>query len=236
MSAVRRTRLALAGVLLVGALGAAGCTDDATGDAIGVTGTDDTCELASDVIEAGPIEFAFTNDGGTVSELYVLREDDEIVGEVENVGPGTTRALKVDLVAGTYAVRCKPGQTGDGITTPFTVTGDGGTAQAEPERTISFDAVDFGYEELDLSGITAGSTIRFEMTNSGSQPHEFEVLDPQGVAIGEVAAVDEGGTGGATVTFDAAGTYRYQCILVDPGTDQEHAEMGMAGTFEVEPG
>lgn len=235
MTAVGRRRIAIAGLLLATSVGAVGCTDDAGGATTEVTGTDDACELAADVLQAGPIEFAFTNEGSTVSELYVLREDDEIVGEVENVGPGTSRALKVDLVKGTYAVRCKPGQTGDGITTPFTVTGEGGTAQAEPDRTIAFDAVDFEYEELDLAGITAGTTIRFEMTNSGTQPHEFEVLDPEGTAIGEVAAVDAGGSGGATVTFDDPGTYRYQCILVDPETGDAHTAMGMEGTFEVGP-
>ena len=29
------------------------------------------------------------------------------------------------------------------------------------------------------------------------------------------------------------GTYTYQCILVDPATDQEHTKLGMTGTFEV---
>ncbi len=50
--------------------------------------------------------------------------------------------------------------------------------------------------------ITAGETIRFEMTNSGDQAHEFEVLLPDGEALGEVAAIEPGEEGGATMTFD----------------------------------
>ncbi len=71
------------------------------------------------------------------------------------------------------------------------------------------------------------------MTNAGTQPHEFEVLDPDGDAVGEVAAVEPGGFGGTTMTFDSPGVYRYQCILVDPNTGDRHSALGMQGTFEV---
>ena len=163
----------------------------------------------------------------------MLRENDDIVGEVENVGPGTSRTLTVDLSAGEYRARCKPGQEGDGITTEFTVSGSGGAEQAAPDRTIRFDAVDFHYEDLDLDGIAKGDTIRFEMTNSADQPHEFEVLDPSGEAVGEVAAVAPGETGGATITFAEAGTYRYQCILVDEASGKKHTDLGMEGELDV---
>lgn len=222
---------ALAAVALTGVLAA--CAADEADTSTTVTGTDDACELATTELPAGPISFEFTNDGTKVSELYVLRENDDIVGEVENVGPGTSRTLTADLVAGEYRARCKPGMEGDGITTEFTVSGEGGTAQAEADRTVRFDAVDFTYEDLDLDGIEAGETIRFEMTNSGDQPHEFEVLDPSGEAVGEVAAVAPGEEGGATITFAKAGSYRYQCILVDEATQKPHTDMGMTGDFEV---
>lgn len=216
------------------AFGVAGCSDEKADTTTTVTGTEKACTLESTELQAGNIGFEFTNEGSQVSELYILRENDDIVGEVENVGPGTSRTLTADLVAGEYKARCKPGQKGKGITTEFTVTGKGGTAQAKPSRTISFDAVDFHYEQLDLSGIEAGTTVRFEMTNSGDQPHEFEVLGPDGKAIGEVAAVDAGKEGGATITFAEPGTYRYQCILVDEETGKKHTMLGMEGDFEVE--
>ncbi len=71
------------------------------------------------------------------------------------------------------------------------------------------------------------------MTNPGSQAHEFEVLDPDGNAIGEVASTGPGASSGDTMTFESAGVYSYQCILVDESTDKPHSELGMAGTFEV---
>jgi plastocyanin len=138
-------------------------------------------------------------------------------------------------VAGDYLVRCKPGQSGDGFESPFTVTGDGGAAQAEADREIDFEAVDFDYENLDTSGIASGDTIRFVMTNAGEQAHEFEVLDPDDEPIGEVAGTNPGDTGGATMTFTAPGVYTYQCILVDPDTGTPHTELGMIGTFDVAP-
>lgn len=212
------------------------CSGGAADSSAVVTGTDDACIIEQAELTAGTIDFEFTNDGSDVSELYVLRSNGDVAGEVENVTTGTSRTLTVDLVAGDYQVRCKPGQTGEGFTSDFVVSGDGGTATADADRTVTFDAVDFTYEDLDLTGIEAGDVIRFEMTNTGEQPHEFEVLDPSGEPIGEVAAVDPGDSGGATVSFETDGTFTYQCILIDPETGMKHTMLGMTGTFEVAAG
>ncbi len=209
------------------------CSTESADSTVEVTGTDDACVIAQDVVEAGKVGFEFTNESSKVNELYVLKANGDTLGEVENVTTGTSRTLTVDLVAGDYLVRCKPGQSGDGFESAFTVTGDGGSAQAEPDREIAFDAIDFGYENLDLDGISDGDTIRFVMDNAGEQPHEFEVLDPGGEPIGEVAATNPGESGGATMTFTAPGVYTYQCILVDPDTGKPHTELGMIGTFDV---
>jgi plastocyanin len=208
------------------------CSTDSADSTVEVTGTDDACVLAQDVLDAGKVGFEFRNESNQVNELYVLKANGDTLGEVENVTTGTSRTLTVDLVAGDYLVRCKPGQSGDGFESPFTVTGDGGTEQAA-DREITFDAVDFDYENLDTTGISDGDTIRFVMDNQGEQPHEFEVLDPDGEPIGEVAGTNPGESGGATMTFAAPGVYTYQCILVDPATDLPHTELGMIGTFEV---
>ena len=221
---------------ILGAVLLSSCTTGSSDVSTTVTGTNDDCIIAGDELEAGQIDFEFTNESDDVSELYVLRADGDVVSEVENVTTGTSRTLTVDLAAGEYEVRCKPGQTGDGFGSVFTVTGEGGTAQAAPDREIAFDAVDFTYENLDLSDVVSGETIRFEMANEGAQPHEFEVLDPDGEAVGEVAATAAGSSGGATISFDGSGTYTYQCILVDPDSGKEHTELGMIGTFEVSEG
>ena len=71
------------------------------------------------------------------------------------------------------------------------------------------------------------------MVNNGAQPHEFEILNADGEALGEVASTASGESGGATITFAEAGTYTYQCILIDPETGKSHTELGMVGTFLV---
>lgn len=215
------------------AAGLAACSSDDSDTTVAVTGTNKGCEIAEAELPAGKIAFEFTNSADDVNELYVLTAEGDTLGEVENVTTGASRTLTADLTAGDYQVRCKPGQTGDGFSTPFEVTGEGGKERAEADRTVAFDAVDFTYEQLDLSGIAVGDTIRFEMANSGTQAHEFEVLRPDGEAVGEVASTEPGSTGAATVTFTEPGDYTYQCILVDPSTDKEHTMLGMTGTFTV---
>jgi len=93
--------------------------DDA--DKVPVTATDSSCEVATTDLPSGSTTFAVSNDGEQVTEVYVYAESDRIVGEVENIGPGTSRDLTVDLSAGTYEVACKPGMTGDGIRVEVTV-------------------------------------------------------------------------------------------------------------------
>lgn len=121
---------------------------------------------------------------------------------------------------------CSDESTASGVAEPA-------EESVEADRTIQFDAVDFTYEDLDLEGIEAGDAIEFDMANAGSQPHEFEVIDPSGEAIGEVEATEAGERGSATLQFEGSGTYTYQCILVDPDSGEPHTALGMEGTFEV---
>ena len=46
------------------------------------------------------------------------------MGEVENIGPGLSRKLVVDLPKGKYQGACKPGMVGDGIRQTLAVTGE----------------------------------------------------------------------------------------------------------------
>jgi iron uptake system component EfeO len=45
------------------------------------------------------------------------------MGEVENITPGLSRELRVELPAGTYQTACKPGMIGTGIRNDLTVSG-----------------------------------------------------------------------------------------------------------------
>jgi len=119
-------------VALPAALALSACSDegevsDGGGAAAGadttvtVSATDEACELSGTTAAPGSVAFVVTNTGTKVNEFY-LYDGDDVVGEVENIGPGLTRTLTVtDLEAGTYTSACKPGMTGDGIRADFTV-------------------------------------------------------------------------------------------------------------------
>jgi iron uptake system component EfeO len=124
-----RTLLTLtAGIGLTALL--AGCTSTATtagsAGSIAVTSTDDTCDVAASGAPSGVLQFSVTNTGSQVTEFYLLGEDGlQVLGEVENIGPGLSRDLVLQAAPGTYTVACKPGMTGDGIHSTFTVTDSG---------------------------------------------------------------------------------------------------------------
>jgi iron uptake system component EfeO len=122
-------RAGVATAALVAAL--AGCSSTPADQAIAVTGTDTTCTPATSTVRAGTVELRFDNKGTKVNELYVLRPDGSIVTEKEDVAPGVSARVTVELAAGSYTLQCKPGMTGDGIKAPLTVTPAQGSA-AEP--------------------------------------------------------------------------------------------------------
>lgn len=107
----------------------AGCTSTATTgseDAIAVTSSDDVCEVATSEAGSGILRFNVTNTGSDVTEFYVLAEDGlQVLSEVENIGPGLSRELVVQLGPGQYTLACKPGMVGDGIQQAFAVTDSG---------------------------------------------------------------------------------------------------------------
>lgn len=91
---------------------------------IGVEASDTACTVERTEATAGTIAFTVRNTGSKVNEFYVYGEGDQVVGEVENLTPGVTRTLHVQVAApGTYQTACKPGLKGKGIRGDFTVTG-----------------------------------------------------------------------------------------------------------------
>ncbi|MEU4740987.1 iron uptake system protein EfeO [Actinosynnema sp. NPDC023658] len=93
---------------------------------IAVEATDDACKVARTTSDTGNVTFEVTNKGTKVTEFYLFAEGDRILGEVENIGPGLTRRLIVEVTdPGKLQTACKPGMKGDGIRGEFTVSGDG---------------------------------------------------------------------------------------------------------------
>ena len=118
MSAVLALPLALAGCATA---------TGATGPALTVTAGDSTCALSSTTAPAGVVTFSITNTGAQVTEFYVYdAAGTRILAEVENIGPGLTRALTTELAPGTVTTSCRPNGVGVGIRDAFTVTAGSG--------------------------------------------------------------------------------------------------------------
>ena len=105
--------------------------------AISVQASDSECKLATNTAKAGTLTFDITNQGSQVTEFYLYGEGDKVISEAENIGPGLTRQLVVQVPqGGKYTTACKPGMQGDGIRGEFTVSGN-----AAPQTGPAADAV-----------------------------------------------------------------------------------------------
>jgi iron uptake system component EfeO len=204
---------ALLCVLAAPVLAACGDSDPgADGTTVAVEATDDACTVSDTELDAGAVTFEVTNKGSKVTEVYVYGEQGgeftKIISEVENIGPGTSRDLSVDLGGGTYEIACKPGQTGDGIRTKVTVAGDAADDTGEPayDREIEMTVAAAGLTGLDGANAKADETIEFKLQNDTDGTRELEIVDPAGKVVAEVE-VDEGAEGEVIVELTEAGTW-----------------------------
>ncbi|WP_405094531.1 iron uptake system protein EfeO [Micromonospora sp. NBC_01412] len=146
MRTTRFLALAATGVLAttgVAACGGAEKDGGAAGDGgpITVKATDTACEVGRTDLPAGQTSFKVTNSGAKVTEFYVYAAGDRVMGEVENIAPGLSRELRVELPAGTYETACKPGMIGKGIRGALKVSGTAATVAPDAalaEATASY--------------------------------------------------------------------------------------------------
>ena len=206
-------------------------TDARTTSTVAVAAGEDSCDVERTELEAGAVTFAVTNEGSSTTEVYVYGEDEgeftRVVAEVENIGPGISRDLETDLAAGSYEIACKPGQTGDGIRTPITVTGDGsagGSEEAGYDREIELSTDGSTITGLD-GGATSGERIEFTLTNEADGVRILELKDPEGAVAGEVE-VEPGATGEVVIDLEAAGTW--QVIVEGEGLADLVAELAVS--------
>jgi uncharacterized cupredoxin-like copper-binding protein len=202
------------------------------GDTVKVTAGDSTCEVATTAFDPGKITFDVENAGKDVTEVYVYGKGagggfDKVVGEVENIAPGTSREFPVTVSGGEYEVACKPGQTGNGIRTKITVSGARAGDDAKYDREVEVTAKEYAFTGLESFTAKVGEKVEFKLENAGSMQHELEFLGPDGKDVGEVGPTDPGKDGEVIVAFDKPGTYTYLCGIAD------HASRGMKGTFTV---
>ncbi len=203
MRSPRPILLLATGVALASVLGACSKDSSSSGSSLGIKSGDDSCDVSATSVPAGASTFTVENTGSDVTEVYVYGKDGDaftkIMGEVENIGPGTSRDFSVTLAAGDYQVACKPGMVGDGIRTDLTATGksDETGQAAEPaydrELEVQIDAAGKVKVPGDLSA-EVGEKIEFKLENDSSEEFYLELLGPDGDELGmaEAAASSDG--------------------------------------------
>ncbi|GLZ43185.1 iron uptake system protein EfeO [Actinokineospora sp. NBRC 105648] len=188
--------------------GASGGTPAAAGGPIAVEAKDDACGLTKAEAAAGTITFEVSNKGSRVTEFYLYGEGDRIMGEVENITPGITRRLIVEVPdGGKYQTSCRPGMTGDGIRADFTVTG-AATRQAD-------------------------ANVKLGEATKGYQRYVNAQVEPLQAKTGEfAAAVKAGKVDEAKALFPVARTYweRIEPVAesfgdLDPRIDAREADL-----------
>ncbi len=143
-------------VLATAALGLSvtACTDNSaptspqSGRTVLVDSGDTECSLTKSEAPSGTVTFTVRNSGSQVTEFYVYGEDGAtIVGEVENIGPGITRDLVVAVEPGAYTTACKPGMSGKGQRSTFTVSDSGAEVDSSAADTAAVGAAEQAYGE-----------------------------------------------------------------------------------------
>jgi len=169
---VTHPRLAAALVAAVVLPTLASCTDNSAGTSSGraddrtitVRSTDTACDLSKDRAPSGNLVYKVRNEGKQVTEFYLYAEDGlRIVGEVENVGPGLSRDLVINVPAGRYVPSCKPGMKGNGIRGAFTVFESGEKSAVSGATQEQLDAANDRYHAYvqDQSEQLLAGTRRF---------------------------------------------------------------------------
>jgi len=194
---------------LAAALALTGCTDKPTatagstvaggggaGGPIAVNATDTACELSATTAKAGTVTFQITNSGSKVNEFYLYAEGDRIVSEVENITPGLSRQLKVEITEpGTFTTACKPGMVGDGLRGAFTVTGTAvkGSADSKVAKAIT-DYKAFVASEADefvdgtkefVAAVKAGNVAQAKSLYAQAR-HPWEAIEPVAESFGDL--------------------------------------------------
>ena len=196
-----KTTGALLAALTLPALAA--CTDNTSnagsgsgdGRTISVTSTDDSCELSTDKAPAGNLVYKVKNQGDEVTEFYLYGEDGlRIVGEVENVGPGLSRDLVINVPAGKYIPACKPGMVGKGIRSAFTVSKSdeqSGVSGATKQQIATANAQYKSYVRDQVDQLLTGTTRFVAAYKAGNDARSRALYAPTRVHWERIETVAE---------------------------------------------
>lgn len=187
--------------------GNSGTSPDTQTQNLAVTITDDTCKVSADTVPQGRISFSVKNQGTVRNEFEILAEDQlRIVGERENLGPGTVTDYTIVLKPGTYYTACKKNMLGALVgVAPFTVTGEGEMPEVNESKQQLIDNAVTHYTAYvrDQAGQLLEETKRFAQVYASGNTEEaknlyaatrqfYERIEPTAEAFGDIdPALDE---------------------------------------------
>jgi iron uptake system component EfeO len=221
---------ALTLVLLTAACGSddgdGGGGSGAAADTIPVAASDDACDVEAAELSAGTHEFEVTNSGSKITEFYVYAEGDRVMAEIENIAPGLTRPLLVELPAGDYEAVCKPGMIGDGIRNALTVTGD--SAQLSEDESLAQAAEDYQRYVQSQTGALIDRTTEFvDAVKAGDIEGAkalypvartyWERIEPVAEIFGDLDPLIDGREGDQAEGEDFTGFHRIEKALWETG-------------------
>ncbi|WP_034213789.1 iron uptake system protein EfeO [Actinoplanes subtropicus] len=220
---MRRTPLILS-LVAISAVAACGSKSDkstAAGSAgpITVKASDTACEVARSQLDAGTHVFTIANKGSKVTEFYVYAEGDRVMGEVENITPGLSRELRVELPAGTYQTACKPGMVGNGIRNTLTVAGsaaplsqDAALAQAVTSYTSYVVSQSEALEQRTgdfVSAVKAGDLAKAKQLYPVARTY-YERIEPVAESFGDLDPKIDGREDDATAELPFTGFHKLE--------------------------
>lgn len=238
---------AIAGSLIVVVLlvSACGSTDGASSGSgsIAVDAGDTNCDVATAKLAAGQHTFEVSNTASQVTEVYVYAPGDQIMGEVENIGPSTKRNLIVELPAGDYEVACKPGMVGNGIRTALKVTGESPPAQTLSQNLQAAVASYRKYVESETRALTdttgtfvaaidAGDLEKAKQDYPGARLH-YERIEPIAESFGELDPLIDMRVDDATNGTPFVGFHALEQLLFEKNTLDGAPQLARALTKNV---
>jgi len=177
-----------------------GCTTNISNVGAGhrtitVTSTDNSCDLSTDTAPAGNLVYKVTNSGSGVIAFYLYDpRKQRIVGRVEDIAPGLSRDLVMNLPAGTYVRTCETDTVADGGSGDFTVTGSdehGAESGASQEQIDTAGAQYKAYIEDETAQLLAGTKDFVEAYVAGDEDEARRLYPTTRVHLKRIDSVME---------------------------------------------
>ncbi len=168
-----------------------------------------------------------------MTEFYVYAEGDRIMAEVENIGPGLSRKLIVELPAGKYEGACKPGMTGKGIRQAITITGDAPPATSTDAKLAEATANYGRYVKSQSAALIEQTTEFVDAIKAGDQEKAktlfpvartyWERIEPVAEIFGDLDPAIDGREDGLSPARSSPATTGWRRISGSPRTSASPA-------------